>query len=151
MFFIINTCGFVSNFNKTIIQHLNHQKPRTQTFYRRMQDMSEKQIMQTCLTTLFWITLSRQSGKTRIKGTLGLIKAHPSLTLLPGPPLLQNTAILWPSRCFSYTSDTLDVSLMLIVEATVGGIPPPPSLIPHHQVTMEMCDVSIGINSTQTM
>lgn len=58
MFFIINTCGFVPNFNKTIIQHLDHQKPRTQTFYRRMQDMSEKQIMQTCLTTLFWIILS---------------------------------------------------------------------------------------------
>lgn len=38
---------------------------------------------------------------------LGLIKARPSLTLLPGPPL--------------------------------------------PQVTMEMCDVSIGITSTQTM
>lgn len=80
-----------------------------------------------------------------MKRTLSLIKAHPSLPLLPGPPLLQDTVILWPSRCFSYsTSDTLDVSLMLIVEA------PPPSIL-HHQVTMEMCDVSIGINSAQTM
>lgn len=36
---------------------------------------------------------------------------------------------------------------MLIVEALMG----PPLLILHHQVTMEMCDVSIGINSAQTM
>lgn len=121
MFFIINTCGFVSNFNKTIIQHLNHQKAADSNFLQTHAGYVRKTNHANVPDNpvLDHSAVCCLGKKTRIKRTLGLIKAHPSLTLLPGPPLLQDTVILWPSSCFSdYTSDTPDVSLMLIVEAT---------------------------------